>query len=760
MAGTLLYRLHVDHIYQRRFDQTELAEALKLSHWYIVSRRPSTRIVEGSVILDDRILTVDLSTSADFASAPSVYTLGLDFGQFESVTDFRTYLNGAYFSVEVDGRLAHGDAWSLASLLSDADVELAAQEVLYVGQAFGTNGTTNAWARLRSHEKLQQIYEDHADIDCDIFVAPLSLERQSLISDDHIDDNDAGPSLEKYYQYFARIQDGGIRKASVDLIEHSLIAYFAPHYNEKLIEWRQETPTKSMRLMRDSGFRLIHVHLSGWGGLARFYSTVASNRFRSHLISHDLPPAPRRPVFRGISAEQTSEWRPSAMMVREGQNLLEETAERTGVAIKVFGQQAPKLRTPPGIVLPALPPLAQHTRAARDAVRAKFVERREEHRRATEPIMHPGRSTYDPQTGTIAGGEYLDGSVMRQRLHNPATGSIDSAIIFGDAETGRSNHLRVLLLEALMSNFFTLAIADVAERGDLQPLRTVVDEKLFAKGLDAAIELVEFLCQVIDARTTAGNYHALSQNVPAILLGMDDADALLHDPRGALLVGRILTEGGKVGVGVALVLGDMTAFEGNPNLMRKLVAADSKSAYTPLGPSAIRYLNAMYGPKRSQTWRNEDEVTFVVHQDKNNAVLGIVVAWLAADVEEISAKSWAIAHLQRAQRDPTGEWGPVNEDSRSWRVLDKQTKQWFLRRHDDAWLLIMTLAHAPQFKGAELIEWAESQIKSRYEAKLGNWQTDPDATIDHYTVFYLATKGPITPKDRSESIKRLIASMY
>jgi hypothetical protein len=221
---------------------------------------------------------------------------------------------------------------------------LAAQEVLYVGEAFGKDGSTNVWRRVRAHEKLQQIYEDHVDIACDIFVVPLSLERRAWVSDDHIDDDDPGPSMEQYYRHFATEQ-GGVRKASVDLIEHSLISYFTPHYNELLIEWRQETPTKSMRLMRDAGFRLIQVHLSGWWGLARFYPAAVPSRFRSHLISHELPPAPRRPVFRGIAAERLSDWRHSAMMVQEGQELVEEAAERTGVTIQVFGEHAPILRS-------------------------------------------------------------------------------------------------------------------------------------------------------------------------------------------------------------------------------------------------------------------------------------------------------------------------------------------------------------------------------------------------------------------------------
>jgi len=760
MAGTLIYRLQVDHVYQRRFGQAELAEALKSSHWYIVTRRPSVRIVEGSAALDDQILTVDLTTGNDLESPRSVHTLGLDFGQFESLTDFRTYAHGAYFSVEVDGRLAHGDAWALASLLSNADTELAAQEVLYVGEAFGKNGSSNVWRRVRAHEKLQQIYEDHADFDCDIFVAPLSLERRAWTSGDHIDDDDSGPSVEQYYQHFANEQ-GGICKASVDLIEHSLISYFTPHYNERLTQWRQETPTKSMRLMRDAGFRLIQVHLSGWWGLARFHSTAVPSRFRSHLISQDLPLAPRPPAFRGAAAEQLGNWQHIAMMVHEGQDLLEEAAARTGVTIRVFGECAPTLRTPPGVLLPAVPPLAEDTRAARDALRADVAERREEYRRATAPTMHPGKSTYDPETGTIAFGARPDGTVERRRLHDPSTGKVNSTVVFGDARTGQSNHLRVLLVEALMTGLFVPAIADVAAKGELREWFGANEENgFFVEGVNESVKLLEALCRVIDYRTAARNYRKLSREVPAILLGVDNADALVHNERGASLIGRILTEGGAVGIGAVLVLDDITTFEGNPELMRNLVTADYKASYTPYGRSVLRYLDAKYGLARSRTWGEDDTPLFVVHQDEDNAVLGFAVAWLDAGADEASAKGWAVENLRQLRGVPIDQWRQVNEDPGSWWTVDIQRTRWFLRRHHDVWLLVKAETNMPGLGGPELIEWAEGQIEARYEVELGQWRIGPGTGTAGTAVFYIEANGEIISKDQSGSIKRRIAGLY
>ena len=343
MAGTLLFRLKVEHIYQRRFDSESLAEALTSSHWYIISRRPSVRILEDSVRLDDHILTVDFVTRRDLASPEQNHTFGADFCELGPVHDFQAYADGAYFSIGMRDSLMHGDAWALASLLSSARTDIARQEVLYVGQAFGRDGTGNAWQRTREHEKLQRIYEDHVNTDSEIFVAPLSLERGGFRSDDHIEDRESGVNLSAYWETFVD-QDGYILKPSVDLIEHGLIAYSVSPYNEKLTEWRANKPTETMQKMRSVGFRLLQIHLSGWWGLARFYSLQEPNCFRSHFISHDLPPSPRRTMLRGVAAENMSERSMGARLAREGKELFADRAEQAAVSLCVFGDLAPEIR--------------------------------------------------------------------------------------------------------------------------------------------------------------------------------------------------------------------------------------------------------------------------------------------------------------------------------------------------------------------------------------------------------------------------------
>ncbi|MBL7500331.1 hypothetical protein I6A81_29605, partial [Frankia sp. CN7] len=220
MAGTLIFSISATHVFQRKFDTESLAIALGDCHWYIITRRPSVRIARESVDLRDEIITLDVVTRESIAGPPKTYHLGADLAGIDETRHFAVHADGAYFSLQARNGLIHGDSWALASLLSGASAELARQEVLYIGQAFG-HGNVNAWARTSQHRKLQRIYEDHWDSGWDIYVAPLRLDESAWESDDHIEDLEPGPSFEGYYSSFISM-DRELRKPAVDLIEHAL----------------------------------------------------------------------------------------------------------------------------------------------------------------------------------------------------------------------------------------------------------------------------------------------------------------------------------------------------------------------------------------------------------------------------------------------------------------------------------------------------------------------------------------------------------
>ncbi|WP_445189105.1 hypothetical protein ACTXG6_18730 [Pseudonocardia sp. Cha107L01] len=766
MAGTLSFRLTVDHVYQRRFDTTALAEALGSSHWYLLTRRPTVRIVPGSARLDDQILTIDVVTRDHPGAARNIHSLGYDFKQ-AGARNFRLHNDGAYFSMRMGDELIHGDAWALASFLSGADPTFARQEVLYVGESFGDGGSSNSWKRTRQHEKLQRVYEDHVDADCEIFVAPLSLDRSSWSTDDHIPDTEQGPDLEAYYQTFFD-WDGKLLKPTVDLIEHSLIAYFVPPYNEKLTRWQSSDPTEVMRKMRSAGFRLLHVHLSGWYGLARFYSEREPSLVRSHSVSFDLPPKIDTIEMRRLRDKKgVHDFGIASALVNEGREFFANLAEETGVTLKVFGSEAPAVRRPPGADLSDL--LAstrvlyrRRSKKLHRKIRETINSERERARKAQEPENYSGKPSYSPSTGSIDVARHEDGTIARLSLHDPETGSLDSTLIFGNPKMGKSNLLTLVMLEAIMTGTFYIVPSDPLDRNQFKTRwREACDPDWIATSVEHTLHNLDSARRIIDVRLTKGIYTVPSKEVPAILFPVDDADVILHNPHGAAVVSDILARGGPAGVGLVLVVSDIDAVKSNPTLMRDLMTCANKSSFMPNGYYVLADLAARFGPERGETW-HDDALSLVLYEDSNNAVLGFLTGIADASLTADQAKSTLTTALESNQITPIMEWEMVDDDPESWSNFDINATRWLLRHHEDAWVLIRMISNSGHgsAQGPEMFEWAKSVIDYRYSATLTPWKLGPSVRGTRISVFYADIIGPVVSKDTSESDKRAMMRLH
>ncbi|MGW4497446.1 hypothetical protein ACWENR_02350 [Micromonospora sp. NPDC004336] len=352
VAGSLTVGVQPVHIYQRRFDSQDLAIALRNSHLYLISRRPRVRLDPATAAWKPygaKVMAYGRREGSESVWREKIVLYPPPGG--DPIQDFRVHADGSYFSLRVADQVIHGDAWALASFHSNAAEHIAGQEVVYVGKAYGREGSSNVWERTQKHVKLQRIYEDHLAEGWDIFLTPLEVEYIQMGSDDHINDLDDGPDmLGGYYGVYIDRETSRILAPTIDLAEHALISYFVPHYNENLLEWCAAEPTKDMRLMRSGGFRLLQIHFNGWNGLSRFYSRQEPARVRSHLISHDIPPRPSRLVRRGIGAEDLDNWRARASLVPHGHALFAGHAERAGVILRAFGKAAPDVRRPPEVV--------------------------------------------------------------------------------------------------------------------------------------------------------------------------------------------------------------------------------------------------------------------------------------------------------------------------------------------------------------------------------------------------------------------------
>ncbi|WP_433513223.1 ATP-binding protein [Nonomuraea sp. CA-143628] len=761
MAGTLHFRLRVAHIYQRRFDSISLAQALSSSHWYLITRRPGVKLIPGSFRYEDEILTADFVTRDTVTGVKNILTLGSDTRHLGELTDFHIYEEGSYFSFRTERMVVHGDSWALASLLAQARGDISHHEILYAGQAYGINNSRNSYERTLTHKKLQRIYEDHIDSGYEIFVAPLVCDKSTMISDDHIDDAEPGPDLTRYLEDFVAT-DGKVLKSSVDLIEHSIISHFTPYYNEKLVEWRASRPTDAMRKMREAGFRLIHIHLSGWHGLARFFSPSATTPFRSHLISHDLPPieiaAPD--VLRGISAQKLSDWRFGSFMLREGQELLADLAENSGATMTIFGEAAPSVRKPPGISITLSAPPTDTDAPSRISLTSEIYEARERERRASEAPQHPGIPTYDPATGAVKIGEYVDGKPSYMQLHDPETGSLHSILIIGDPGMGKSTGLRSLAMEAYGSDVFDVILVDPLDRNGLAHLSELMYKDLrAATNLSESVGVLEVALKLIRERKEKEPYGVPTRDNRGLFIAIDDADNLFLDERGALLIELILSAGGDLGIGLIVAVSNISDFEPNGALMRALMKCKQRVAYMPNGYYVMSDLMARFGSHRPYTW-DGDSVSFILRRDSASISIGIIAAIFDPELDPPSVQSLCADELIPSDFQVEG-WSKV-ESMDYWRIMDLNMTDWRLSKHEDAWILshgISTISSTALKTSADALAWADGVFKFRFEGDLTPWQVGP--TVDGVVTLYADTVGEVIAKHQSlESAYRLFMERY
>ena len=336
MPGTILLATAAVHTYQRRFSTAELAWALGSANLYVVSRRPRTTIHREDP--SDRDLTVIISGD-DGVEHWGVLPLPPE------ITELSVDPSGQYFKFQLADRSAHGEAWALATLLTDGQPMYSRHQVLYVGRSQDVEG------RIARHSTLQRIYEQHAHAQWDVFVTPLMIQESVLVGDDHV----AAPSQgsdEAFWELqrtFSTRAGGRTAKAAINLAEHATIAYFQPEYNQKLKTWSGLRKTDEMELMWRAGFRLASVQVQGAFELARFDAPNGASP-RSHTILCEVPDDPRERGFGAVPPElapQTSEYDGYQIILngtRASQRLYEESPYR----LNVFGDP-PAIATPPDV---------------------------------------------------------------------------------------------------------------------------------------------------------------------------------------------------------------------------------------------------------------------------------------------------------------------------------------------------------------------------------------------------------------------------
>ncbi|MGW3653544.1 hypothetical protein [Streptomyces sp. NPDC000878] len=113
-------------------------------------------------------------------------------------------------------------------------------------------------------------------------------------------------------------------------------------------------------------------------------------------------------------------------------------------------------------------------------------------------------TTYDPATGRFRIGEGADGVAAHWRLNTPGAG-MEHGLILGPAQIGKSNVLRLVLVEASVQPKFAIWMADPTDRHHFPGFLEGIATKVATSPRDS-IQLLREAVRVIYSRTKRGHF--------------------------------------------------------------------------------------------------------------------------------------------------------------------------------------------------------------------------------------------------------------
>lgn len=207
-------------------------------HIYIVTQAPRVSILPDDVTIEDGVISGrarrQIESDYEYFDFQMSYQLsnGVEELSWISEYPYEDFSLAASDSGEV---LVSGSASILVSQL-DADASWRVQDVLYVGQAFGSSGERQAFDRLRKHDTLQRIYSEQRP-DREIWLSLCAITDVATLSTMHptdagsvTDEEDKDHALRVYQRVIQNEHFNG--HEGVALAEAGLIRYFQPKYNK------------------------------------------------------------------------------------------------------------------------------------------------------------------------------------------------------------------------------------------------------------------------------------------------------------------------------------------------------------------------------------------------------------------------------------------------------------------------------------------------------------------------------------------------
>lgn len=219
-------------------------------------------------------------------------------------------------------------------------------------------------------------------------------------------------------------------------------------------------------------------------------------------------------------------------------------------------------------------------------------------RQFDDVLPYQPRRSYDSSQGTIVIGQTITGEPATIRLHDPDSHHLDCVWITGGVGAGKSNFLRVIMMESILSGVFCVFPSDPRDNHDFahEWQSLVPNPAWIATNVRDTLRNLEAAIRVIDARSTTGGSGPLRHERPGILFAIDDADDIVQIPRGRALLEDLVARGPKAGVGLVAVLRDLSSLRNSEVIGRSVATSVSTIHAGQVESEGWKELRASFGP--------------------------------------------------------------------------------------------------------------------------------------------------------------------
>jgi hypothetical protein len=503
------------------------------------------------------------------------------------------------------------------------------------------------------------------------------------------------------------------------------------------------------------------VHLDTSGGLARFCTATQLETPRSHFIFHDVPLAPRRPVLRGISAMEISEWRLGARLIREAPEMFSDLAEQQDIMFRAFGEEAPPVRKPASVFLAdqsvseAEPlSLTPDLIEAEQRLRGSILDERAREAAAALAPEYQGEPSYDAASGSIAIGQAADGDESVPWALHDLQGNVHSGYLINEDIEMTTSTLVVIKHQAELSGRFVTYLCDPANRLQLPPMGAA-EAPTHAGSPEATTAVVRNVSDLVTDRTTNRRTHQSEASPPSLLLLINDAETIVKSPSVGSAIRNILTNGPAVGIGLVVAFNSGEGFTSGAERWEGLGSVRNKMYGLEVPRSLPVWADALHRAPLTSLPSSND-LTFSVFHDHECSYLGILAAVLkSSDPEAAKAES---SRFLNGTFNSDIVWTQEEHDHERYSgTLYANMTQWSIRRVDSQWALFHMVTDALYDTAApqhEALGWANSVMDTRYRTPAYKWLQGP-APAGSSFAFYTTFTDPIELLDQSDNFMQI-----